>query len=48
METQKARHDAGLFAGVMGEVDGSLAVFYDAVAKVIAWRLFTVRERTWR
>jgi hypothetical protein len=43
MKTQKARRNAGLFAGVMEEVYGSLAVFYDAVDEVIAWHLFTVR-----
>jgi hypothetical protein len=43
METQRARRDAGLFAGVMGEVDGSLAMFYDTVVAVIAGRLFTAR-----
>ena len=36
METQRARRSAGLFAGLMGEVDRSLAVFYDTGVTGIA------------
>ena len=36
MERERVRRSAGLFAGVTGEVDGSLAMFDDTAAAWIA------------